>query len=213
MSGSAPWWSKPILSIGLGLLSAFAATVLPAQLQTAAFAIGATLTILGIALIVYHWRPTHLTSSLSPLEIEFDPANPGRKFFSIEPNRDNVGKPTQGSYWEYRALVRNRSPKTLKNVKVTVEAIGALPTRPEPSYFDINKKPAIDLTPSEEVLAVVRRWFNPPIVVGMVIGEDAYGPIRMVASADDVPPTIKLFQFDPSRTPMIYEVCGDLRYR
>jgi hypothetical protein len=81
-----------------------------------------------------------------------------------------------------------------------------MPTRPEPSQFDIDKKPLIDLTPNEETLAVIRRWFNPPIVAGMVIGEDVYGPIKMTASADDVLPTTRVFQFEPMRTPMIFEL-------
>jgi hypothetical protein len=63
-----------------------------------------------------------------------------------------------------------KSAKTLRNVRVTVEAIGAMPTRPEPSYFDVNRKPLIDLHPNEEVLTVIRRWYNPPIVAGMVMG-------------------------------------------
>jgi hypothetical protein len=141
----------------------------------------------------------------SPLEIVFDATNPGRKFWSIEPMRDDSGKQMAASFWEYRALIKNKSMRTLRNVKVVVEATGAMPTRPELSRFDINKQPLIDLTPGEETLAIIRRWFNPPIVAGMVVGEDAYGPIKMTASADDVLPTMKVFRFDPERTPMIFE--------
>jgi hypothetical protein len=81
----------------------------------------------------------------------------------------------------------------VKNVKVTVEAIGIMPTRPIHSNFDINKKTFIDLTPNEETLAIIRTWFNPPLVQGMAIGEGIYGPIKMTASADDVLPTTKVF--------------------
>ncbi len=140
----------------------------------------------------------------SPLEIIFDPTNPGRKYWSIEPIRDENGKPI-GTHWEYRALIKNNSPKTLRNVKVVVEATGPLPHRPESSHFDINKQQLIDLHPQDEALAVIRRWFNPPIVVGMACGTDIYGPIKMTASADDVPPTTKLFHFNPEQTPMIFE--------
>jgi hypothetical protein len=146
----------------------------------------------------------------TPLEILFDLTNPNQKFWSIEQARDENGKQIEGSYWEYRAMIKNQSAKTLRNVKVTVEAIGQMPRRPEPSYFDINKKPLIDLTPREETLAIVRRWYHPHIVAGMVIGEGIYGPIKVTASADDVPPATKCFQFDPSRNPMrepaIYEM-------
>jgi hypothetical protein len=145
----------------------------------------------------------------SPLEIIFDPNNPGKKFWSIEPMKDESGKQIAGSYWEYRAIIKNKSARTVRNVKVTVEAIGAMPSRPEPSNFDINKKPLIDMTPNEETLAVIRRWYNPPRVAGMVIGAGVYGPIKMTASADDVLPTTKFFQFEPDRTPMIFEMNAD----
>ena len=148
-----------------------------------------------------------LRSQESPLEIIFDPANPGRRFWSIEPMN---GKQIAGSFWEYRAVIKNKSVRTVRNVKVTVEAIGDMPTRPEHSQFDINKKPLIDLTPNEETLAVIRRWFNPPIVEGMV-GGGAYGPIKMTASADDALPTTRVFQFDPTQTPMIFESGADVK--
>jgi hypothetical protein len=153
----------------------------------------------------YNVTAEHEAESASPLEIVFDPANTGRKFWSIEPIRDENGTPTSTSQWEYRAIIKNSSTKTLRNVKVTVEAVGPMPTRPETTLFDINKKPMIDLTPGEEALAIIRRWFNPPIVQGMAIGADIYGPIKLIASADDVLPATKFFHFDPMRTPMIFE--------
>ncbi len=59
-------------------------------------------------------------------------------------------------------------------------------------------------------LVLIRRWFNPPIVAGMVASENAYGPIKMTASADDVFPTTKIFRFEPDRTPMIFELDTDV---
>lgn len=142
----------------------------------------------------------------SPLEIIFDAGNSLRRFWSIEQAQDAEGKVIPGhSYWEYRVLIRNRSSKTLRNVKVTVEAIGPMPTRPEPSQFDINKRHSLDLSPHEEVLALLRRWFNPPIVAGMACG-GAYGPIKVTVSADDVLPATKFFHFEPETTPMISEI-------
>jgi len=135
-----------------------------------------------------------LRSHESPLEIIFDPTNPGRRFWSTEPMKDENGKQIAGSFWEYRAVIKNKSVRTVRDVKVTVEAIGTMPTRPEPSQFDINKKPLIDLTPNEETLAVIRRWFNPPIVAGMIIG-DAYGPIKMTASARLPLPSHLLYRY------------------
>ena len=153
---------------------------------------------------IFEAQPPIKAAPSSPLEIIFDLSNPGRKFWSIETAKDDNGK-AKGTFWEYRALIRNNSPTTLRNVKAVVEAIGPMPSRPEPSYFDINKQQLIDLNPHDEALAVIRRWFNPPIVVGMASGTDIYGPIKMTVSANDVPPTAKLFHFDPERTPMIFE--------
>ncbi len=142
---------------------------------------------------------------ISSLEIIFDPANPGRKFWSIEPMKDETGKQIRGSFWEYRAVIKNNSKKTARNVKVVVEAIGPMPTRPETALFDLNKKPVIDIAPHDDALAVIRRWFNPVRVVGMAIGADIYGPIKVTASADDTRPAVKTFHFDPEKTPMIWE--------
>jgi hypothetical protein len=141
----------------------------------------------------------------SPLLIMFDHRNPNRKFWSIEPVRDEAGKQIQGSYWEYRAIVKNSSASTVRNVRVLVEATGPLPTRPEQPVFDIDRKPVRDLAPEEEALAVIRVWYNPPVVEGMVCGDDVYGPIKMIAHGDDVQPKTKLFHFNPERTPMIWE--------
>ena len=155
------------------------------------------------------WRYVHRelskndTAAAPPIKITFDQANPNGKFWSIQPMRDETGK--QRTFWEYRALIKNVSAKTLRNVKVIVEAIGPIPMRPEPSQFDINKKELIDLNPQEETLVVVWRWFNPPIRAGMASGTDIYGPVKLTASADDVSPTERFFHFDPERTPMIWE--------
>ena len=186
----------------------------PQGVVVAAFVVGACVSLIAIAVSYFYRRTlqkvdqrrTTRTGIIeeSPLEIIFDSANPGNRFWSIEPMRDENGNQIAGSFWEYRAVIKNKSARTVKNVKVTVEAIGFMPTRPMHSQFDINKKHFIDLTPSEETLAVIRTWFNPPLVQGMVIGEGAYGPIKMTASADDVLPTTKVFQFDPMQTPMIW---------
>ena len=147
-----------------------------------------------------------------PLEIIFDPQNENNKFWSREQRRDEKGEPIAGLYWEYRAVIKNISNKTARNVKVTVEAIGEMPLRPELSSFDINKSTQIDLHPNEETLAIIRRWPIPARQQGMALGADVYGPIKMTASAEDVPSAIALFRFDPERTPMIFEQINlDLR--
>ena len=140
----------------------------------------------------------------APLEIIFDLSNPNRRFWSLENNRDETGKPAEGAHWEYRAAIWKRSSKTVRNAKVTVEAIGPMPSRPEPSKFDISKGHRADMTPGEECLVVIRTWYHPPIVAGMACGTDIYGPIKMTVYADDVSPVMKLFHFDPEKTPMVW---------
>jgi hypothetical protein len=160
----------------------------------------------GRQIVINNASPTAAvtTEKSSPFGIIFDPANPNRRFWSIEATQDQkTGKPF--SFWEYRALVRNNSANTVRNVKVTVEAVGPLPTRPELSVFDVNRQQLIDLHPREETLFMIRRWFNPPFVPGLVIG-GAYGPIKVTVSGDDVLPVTKLFRFDPSEQPMIAEI-------
>jgi hypothetical protein len=144
----------------------------------------------------------------SPLLILFDLKNHNRKFWSLEPLRDQTGKQTPGSYWEYRAIVKNSSDRTVRNVKVLVETMGPLATRPQQSVFDIDRKAVRDLAPDEEALAVIRTWYHPPIVQGMVCGDDMYGPIKMIAYGDNIQPKTKLFHFNPEKTPMIWEFSG-----
>lgn len=143
--------------------------------------------------------------SASPLLIIFDHRNSNRRFWSIEPMRDETGKQIQGSYWEYRAIVKNSSASTVRNVRVLVETTGPMPTRPQQSVFDIDRKSVRDLAPQEEALAVIRVWYNPPLVAGMVCGDDMYGPVKMIVHGDDVQPRTKLFHFNPERTPMVWE--------
>jgi hypothetical protein len=190
------------LSVGGGLLMAILGAVTEASFLTSLIVglLGFIAISLAIILMIFYRRRQSL-----PLEIIFDPTNPNKKFWSIEPIRDKDGRPTD-SYWEYRSIIKNTSSRTVRNVKATVEAVGAMPTRPVSSLFDINKKPVIDLAPHEEALAVIHTWFNPKIVQGMAIGPGIYGPIKMTVSADDVLPTTKIFQFDPMQTPMIYEL-------
>lgn len=152
------------------------------------------------------WGDLIGSTEVPHLHIIFDPSNNGRKFWSVEHAKDEQGNPTAQSYWEYRALIKNISNKTIRNVRVTVEAIGAMPTRPEPSHFDINKQSKIDLNPGEAHFAVIRRLWNPIAQPGVVLGPGAYGPIKLTVSADDISATSKLFQVDLDKNPAIYEM-------
>jgi len=65
------------------------------------------------------------------LEILFDPANPGRRFWTLESVKREDG--SRAPVWEYRIDVRNVSQRTLRNVKVTAELVGIVGNRPRTS--------------------------------------------------------------------------------
>lgn len=148
-----------------------------------------------------------LKARKSPLEIVFDPGNPARRFWSLE-SRKHPNKPDEFvPFHEYRIEVRNISSKTVKNVRVIKEHTGALPVRPTYTQSDLTKTEVYDIHPGCSVLVPIVQWPEPIIQAGMLAGSSAleYGPIRVTASGDDVPPAKHAFKFDYQRTPMIYD--------
>jgi hypothetical protein len=142
------------------------------------------------------------------LEIIFDPKNPAKRFWSRESPRDEKGNPKPGIFWEYRVAIRNNSRKTIRNVSVTVEHIGQnLPVRPVDAIFDKIRKPSCDLKPGTDELIPVIRWPIPVVQAGMLANSTAleYGPVKVTASGDDVPPTERVFQFDYQSEPMLFD--------
>ena len=140
------------------------------------------------------------------LAISFDRENPHQHFWSMESPKDERGVKQPGVFWEYRVLVTNVSRKTVRNVRVVVEGQGALPLRPQQVTFDIDGSQTMPrLNPQESRLAAVLRWPIPVVQAGMVVGEDAYGPLRIVVSGDDVQTSTKTLRFDYQRTPMLFE--------
>jgi class 3 adenylate cyclase len=140
-----------------------------------------------------------------PLEIIFDRANPHNKFWSMESPRDEDGKKLPGVIWEYRIEIRNNSSRTIRNVMVTAEHIGAMPIRPYDRVFDKNRKTTCDLRPHCSELATVLWWPIPIRQAGMAFGEDVYGPIKITVGGDDVLPTVRIFRFDYEATPMLMD--------
>lgn len=136
----------------------------------------------------------------SPLKIIFDQKNPEKRFWSLENN-------PQPTHWEHRVEVRNISSKTIKNVCVTTEHMGTLSNRPRHQMFDINKKQSYNINPSCNVLVPVVTWPHPKIQVGMLADQSAwsYGPIKVIASAEDVEPTVKIFRFNYQTEQMLFE--------
>ncbi len=144
----------------------------------------------------------------NPLRIIFDAKNPERRFWSLEntpnPNDHNKNYPP---HWEYRIEIENTSNKTIKNVRVTKEHIGQLPTRAEHQLFDITKTPSYDIHPKCKALVPIITWPEPKIQVGKLQGASAwaYGPIRITASGDDIEPTTRLFLFNWQEEQMLFD--------
>jgi hypothetical protein len=116
------------------------------------------------------------------------------------------GKPS-GVFWEHRVEIRNNSERTLRNVSATIEHIGQLPVRPYDSVFDKIKKTSCDLKPGCSELVPVMRWPNPKQQAGMPCGPSAwiYGPVKITASADDTPPSVRIFQFNYETEQMLFD--------
>ena len=139
------------------------------------------------------------------LIVTFDPTNPHRRFWSVESALDEQGK-VLGVFWEYRVEVRNAGAKTMRNVSATHEARGAIPNGQQPAIFKINRLEKLEmLHPGEHRMLIILSWPCPPIQAGMMVGEDAYGPLIVSVSADDVETVQKTFRLDYQRTPMIFE--------
>ena len=137
----------------------------------------------------------------TPLCIIFDTNNPNNRFWSMEPVKDRNGSTSAGSFWEYRASIKNESIRTARNVKVTTQVTGAMSQRPKLSHFDLDKQYLVDLNPNEETLALIIQWpipINPPGILTRHTYE-----IEMTASADDMQSTKAVFDFYHNRTPMI----------
>jgi hypothetical protein len=156
----------------------------------------------GILILSRSIKSRHQTASLissqgdSVLEVIFDPTNPAQRFWSREAPRDENGNKQPGVFWEYRVAIKNNSQKTVRNVSVTVEHIGQnLPVRPVDAIFDKIRKTSCDLKPGADELVAIIRWPIPVVQAGMLANLSAleYGPVKVTASGDDVPPLCVFF--------------------
>jgi hypothetical protein len=136
----------------------------------------------------------------SPLEIIFDPNNPSKRFWSMVSAEGMVA-------WQYRVEIINNSLKTLKNVSVTTEHLGQMPILPTDKVFIKHRKLQCDLKPKCPELVAVLHWPIQKIQPGMLADKTAleYGPIKITASADDVIPSVKIFDFDYQTEQMLFE--------
>jgi hypothetical protein len=142
----------------------------------------------------------------SPIEIIFEPTNPGGKYWA--PTNIDNGKGVPVPIWEYRALIRNTHDKTIKGVRATVETLGTRPMKQEFALFQINQEQAIDLHPLDEKFIVVLRWWYPARQAGLPYGESFYeltGDLKIVVNAEDTLPAIRTFRFDYDKEPMLFD--------
>lgn len=164
--------------------------------------------IVPITRAIYIWASAKRISSAkqSPLEIIFEPLNPARRFWSIESHVDDY-KRLIGTFWEHRVEIRNNSEVTLRNVTVTIERTGAMPVKPHRALFIRTKKESCDINPGCSELALVNRWPQPKQLAGMLAAESAwgYGPLKVIASADDTAPRETIFDFNYETDQMLFE--------
>jgi len=141
----------------------------------------------------------------SPLQIIFDPLNPGERFWS----RGSVKHPTEArfvSYMEYRVQVANTSTKTIRNVRVSIEGYGLLPRLPEDIGFKKDGVPVCDIQPGHSELVPVLQ-LGPP-QEGNAWGTTAkelHSPIVVIARGDDIPPASIAFSYHPNDVPALIE--------
>lgn len=137
-------------------------------------------------------------SETDAFEIIFDPENPGRQFWSHR-TIESFSSQTHGI--EYRVKIRNKTQKTLREVKATTETLGPLGSMPVRLIFDQTGKDTFALDPGAS--AFVKLFFTslPLTQPGTLMGSStaAYGPIKVTISALDTRAVEKVFRFNPLR--------------
>lgn len=143
------------------------------------------------------------TTPLSPLQIIFDKSNPHNRFWERVPPKDKDGSPLSGVVWEYRVKVMNASARTIKNVRLSIEGLGLLPKAPVELAFDKDKTLIRDLQPN--CYEFITFLWKTPHKTRDAWGRTAtelHGPIKLVASGDDVLPAECEFDYHPDQTPI-----------
>jgi len=133
-------------------------------------------------------------------EIIFDPENPGRQFWSHR-TIENFSSRTHGI--EYRVKIRNRTQRTLHQVKATTETFGPMGA-PQPQtslIFDLTGQDTFTLDPGASVFVKLFFTSLPLTQPGTLMGSStaAYGPLKVTVSALDTRAVEKVFRFTPLR--------------
>jgi hypothetical protein len=147
----------------------------------------------------------------SPIEIVFDTHNRQRRFWSIEAamKPDNT---VSHNYYRYAVAIRNTGGRTLRDVQVVSELTGELRHSPSAGQFEMTKAQKTDLHPGDERLVTVLNWPYPAIQPGMLAGASGkwgYGKVRVSVSATDIRVVERIFDFDHSKEPMLFDPLPD----
>jgi hypothetical protein len=196
------------LSLGLGS-SGWPEIVRPhSHIVVSLIVFGTICLIFPVLHSLYRWALLTLfpQQPTSPLEIIFEPLNPGRRFWSLESHSDDY-KRLIGNFWEHRVEVKNNSSVTLRKVTVTVERLGSLPVKPQSALFVRTKTDSCDINPGCSELVLINRWPHPKQREGFMTSESAwgYGPIKVVASAEDTIPAETMYDFNYETDQMLFE--------
>lgn len=144
------------------------------------------------------WIIPYVRKRWAAFEIIFDPKNPGRQFWSYR-TIENLSSGTSGI--EYRVKIRNKTRKTLHEVKAAIENLGPMGSTPVGLAFDQTGEGRFTLDPGSS--AFVKLFFTslPLTQPGTLMGSStaAYGPLRVTVSALDTPAVEKIFRFNSLR--------------
>ena len=139
-----------------------------------------------------------------PLKIVFDTRNPAQRFWKRTQAKDKNGNPLPITLWEYRVGVYNRSWKTVRNARLSIETLGQIPVDPKDMGFLKDNKETRDIAPHH--IEYVPIWWVWPPQAGDAWGPTAtafHGPICVIAHGDDVHPSNAFFDYYPDRTPVL----------
>jgi hypothetical protein len=150
-------------------------------------------------------RIAELTGT-SSLQIFFDPTNPLNHFWSQE-LVSNEDKTKIMHFMEYRVRITNNSAKTIRNVRVIRRHDGITPILPQTGIFKIDGSIVRDLQPKCSELVPVCHVGKPH--AGDAWGETAtqlHSPIIIIASGDDINPTVYKFSYHPDSIPALIAI-------
>jgi hypothetical protein len=154
-----------------------------------------------VCLVVFNvllWLiPYILKRKRKALEIIYDHKNIGRQFREMK-TIETFSSHVSGV--EYRVKIRNKTDRTLENVKLKSEHLGQMGTLPIRLIFDETKQPTCTLDPNDS--AFVSLFFVPlplflPGTPTRRSFPSAYGPMRVTVSAKDTKAVERLFHFAP----------------